>query len=132
MRLLNTFLLWAYAAGLLAEPTQKPLSPLGAQSLLETSGGLLLILLLIFGGAWLFRRFGQLPLGGRGLVTILGGAAVGPRERVVLVEVENTRLLLGVAPGQVRTLHLLTAEASETGGFAQQLQAAQADDEGPS
>jgi flagellar biogenesis protein FliO len=32
---------------------------------------------------------------------------VGARERVVLIEVENTRLLLGVAPGHVRTLHRL-------------------------
>jgi len=97
-------------------------SPLGSESLLQTTGGLLLILLLIFGGAWLFKRYGNLPLGGKGMVKVLGGASVGARERVVLVEVENTRLLLGVAPGQVRTLYELPAGAES---FQRQLAKAQ-------
>ena len=97
-------------------------SPLGTESLLQTSGGLVLILLLIFGGAWLFKRYGNLPLGGKGVVKVLGGASVGARERVVLVEVENTRLLLGVAPGQVRTLYELPAG---TESFERQLAKAQ-------
>jgi flagellar protein FliO/FliZ len=81
--------------------------PLGAESLLQTTGGLLLILILILGGAWLFKRFGHMPMGGKGVVKILGGVSVGAREKVVLIEVENVRLLLGVAPGHVRTLHRL-------------------------
>jgi flagellar protein FliO/FliZ len=90
-------------------PAKPPVevSPLGMQSLLETAGGLILILLLIFGMAWLFKRHGQLSLGGKGPVTLLGGISVGPRERVVVVSVEGTRLVLGVAPGQVRSLHVL-------------------------
>ncbi|MBT2969306.1 MAG: flagellar biosynthetic protein FliO [gamma proteobacterium symbiont of Ctena orbiculata] len=84
------------------------LPPLGAESLLSTAGGLLLVLAIIVGGAWLFKRYGQLPMGGKGLVRVVGGASLGTRERVVLIEVENNRLLLGVAPGQVRTLHVLT------------------------
>jgi flagellar protein FliO/FliZ len=94
-----------------ADSAQKQLgvsvSPLGADSLLSTVGGLLLVLAIIIGGAWLFKRYGQLPMGGKGIVRVVGGASVGPRERVVVVEVENQRLLLGVAPGQVRTLHIL-------------------------
>ena len=34
---------------------------------------------------------------------------VGPRERVVLVEVADRILVLGVAPGRVNTLHTLDA-----------------------
>jgi flagellar protein FliO/FliZ len=94
-----------------ADSAQKQLgvsvSPLGAESLLSTVGGLLLVLAIIIGGAWLFKRYGQLPMGGKGIVRVVGGASVGTRERVVVVEVENQRLLLGVAPGQVRTLHIL-------------------------
>ncbi|MGD8591147.1 MAG: flagellar biosynthetic protein FliO [Chromatiales bacterium] len=99
---------------LAAEPVERELTPLGVQSLLQTGGGLLLILLLIFVGAWLFKRYGQLPTLGKGLIRILGGVSVGPRERVMLLEVENTRLLVGVAPGQVRTLHILDGHRSET------------------
>ena len=90
-----------------AESGGNRLVPLGPQTLLETGGGLLLILLLIVGGAWLFKRYGNLPMGGKGVIKVLGGASVGARERVVLIEVENVRLLLGVAPGHVRTLHRL-------------------------
>lgn len=109
-----SLLLLLFTQGLLAaETAEKGLGvktpPLGTESLLQTSGGLLLILLLIFGGAWLFKRYGNLPLGGKGVVKVLGGASVGARERVVLVEVEHTRLLLGVAPGQVRMLYELPA-----------------------
>ena len=40
------------------------------------------------------------------MVKILGGANLGPRERVVIVEIEQTRLVLGVAPGRVSVLHV--------------------------
>ncbi|MCU7847899.1 MAG: flagellar biosynthetic protein FliO [Candidatus Thiodiazotropha sp. (ex Lucinoma kastoroae)] len=83
------------------------IAPLGTESLLSTAGGLLLVLGLIIGGAWLFKRYGTLPMGGKGLVRVVGGTSIGTREKVVVVEVENTRLLLGVAPGQIRTLHVL-------------------------
>jgi len=83
------------------------LEPMATSQLLQTAGGLLLVLLLIFGAAWLLKRYGQLPSGSKGLVRIIGSVSVGPRERVVMVEVEGTRLLLGVAPGRVERLHLL-------------------------
>ena len=99
---------------LAAEPVERELAPLGVQSLLQTGGGLFLILLMIIGGAWLFKRYGQLPTLGKGLIRILGGVSVGPRERVMLLEVDNTRLLVGVAPGQIRTLHILDSDRSVT------------------
>jgi flagellar protein FliO/FliZ len=72
-------------------------------------------LTLILGGfvavAWFARR--HLPgLGAQGMIRVVGSTAVGPRERVVVVEVEDTRLVLGVASGNVRLLHVLTAPPS--------------------
>ncbi len=37
---------------------------------------------------------------------LIGQLPVGPRERAVLIRVGQQQLLLGVAPGQVRTLHV--------------------------
>lgn len=70
----------------------------------------LLSLVLILGGfvavAWFARR--HLPgLGAQGAVKVVGSTAVGARERVVVVEVEGTWLLLGVGGGNVRVLHTL-------------------------
>ena len=67
----------------------------------------LLSLMLILGGfvavAWLVRRY--LPgVGKQGAVKVVGATMVGPRERVVVVEVDGTWLLLGVGAGQVRLL----------------------------
>ena len=42
--------------------------------------------------------------GKQGVVKVVGATMVGPRERVVVVEVDNTWLLLGVGAGQVRLL----------------------------
>lgn len=71
----------------------------------------LVSLVLILGGfvavAWFARR--HLPgLGAQGAIRVVGLTAVGPRERVVVVEVEDTRLVLGVGSGNVRLLHVLS------------------------
>ncbi|MGV8990976.1 MAG: flagellar biosynthetic protein FliO [Thiobacillus sp.] len=68
----------------------------------------LLSLILILGGfvavAWFARRY--LPgMGAQGVVKVVGTTAVGTRERVVVVEVDGTWLLLGVGGGNVRLLH---------------------------
>ena len=68
----------------------------------------LLSLVLILGGfiavAWFVRRY--LPgMGAQGVVKVVGTTAVGTRERVVVVEVDGTWLLLGVGGGNVRLLH---------------------------
>jgi len=78
--------------------------------------GMLLSLLLILGlfvlAAWLFKRY--LPQAGKsGPVKVVGATMVGPRERVVVVEVEGTWLVLGVGGGQVRTLHTLPKPGDE-------------------
>jgi len=64
--------------------------------------GLLLVTL------WLLKRVAA-PRGAASAVKVLGAAPVGPRERVVLVEVAGKVLVLGVAPGRVNTLHTLDA-----------------------
>jgi flagellar protein FliO/FliZ len=86
-------------------------APLGVESLLTTLIGLGFILALIFGAGWVLKRTVNLPGGGKGLVKILGGASLGSRERIVVVEVEETRLVLGIAPGRVQTLHVLDGDA---------------------
>ena len=66
--------------------------------------GLLFIVLLIFGLGWLMRRFGAGALMGGQSMKVVSALSVGPREKVVLVEVGDQQLLLGVAPGRVSHL----------------------------
>ena len=92
---------------------QGPEDPFSYQVLLRMSGGLLLVVALVFAAAWGVRRFGRLPTAGSGTLQLLGGIAVGQRERVVLIKAGNERLLLGVAPGRVQMLHTLVGETRE-------------------
>ena len=66
-----------------------------------------IVLAVIVGSAWLLRRFSPGQMGAGGAVKVIGGVALGPKERLVLVEIGETWLVLGVAPGQVNTLHTL-------------------------
>lgn len=86
---------------------------LGAGYLIQFSLGLLVVLLGVLALAWLLKRVGRLQ-GGNGALMALGGLSLGPRERVVLVQVGREQLLIGVAPGQVQALHVLD-QPVETG-----------------
>ena len=85
--------------------------PSWAMAATDTAGSMLTVLLsltLILGGfvavAWLARRY--LPgIGSQGVVKVVGTTSVGARERVVVVEMDGTWLMLGVGGGNVRLLH---------------------------
>ncbi|MDE2366759.1 MAG: flagellar biosynthetic protein FliO [Betaproteobacteria bacterium] len=74
-------------------------------SMLQVMLGLGIVLALMAGLAWLLKRFAGTQRGASGVIRVIGGSAVGQRERVVLVEVADTWLVIGVAPGQVSALH---------------------------
>jgi flagellar protein FliO/FliZ len=74
-----------------------------AFGLLQTVLGLAFVIALIFATGWVMRRIA--PHGvTRGPIRIIASAAIGPRERVVLVRCQNEILTLGVAPGHVSLL----------------------------
>ena len=82
-------------------------------SLLQVLFGLGLVLGAIAGTAWLLRRLAPGQISAAGSLRVVGGVAVGPKERVVLVDVGDTRLVLGVAPGHVSTLHQMPRPVME-------------------
>jgi len=90
-----------------AAPPAVAASALPAGSIIQVVAGLAAVLALVAALAWLLRRYSGLRGSGTGVIRIVGGAAVGQRERIVLVEVGATWLLVGVAPGQVRALHTM-------------------------
>ena len=70
--------------------------------------GLLLVLGLIFVLAWLLRRVQQAGPAGKGqVIDIVGSRALGPRDRLMLVQVGNEQILLGLSPGSITALHVL-------------------------
>lgn len=82
---------------------------LGLAAFGKTAAALALVIALIFLCAALVRRLGPGRQGRGNILRVVSSAAVGTRERVVVVEIEGTWLVLGVTSGQVNTLHTLPA-----------------------
>lgn len=76
--------------------------------------GLVVVLAAVFGAALLFKRWRGFTAGGSNGIEVLAHASVGSKERVVIVRVAGSRLLLGVATGQVSLLQTLPPEAPAT------------------
>jgi flagellar protein FliO/FliZ len=85
--------------------------------LLQWSLAMAAVLAAIIGLAWLMRRLGKFSSIQSARFRVLAALPVGTRERVVLVQVGDKQLVLGVAPGQVRSLCVL--EGSELIGAAE-------------
>lgn len=98
-------------------------SPLSTANLVDTGVGLLVVVAIMLGLAWLVKRYIQVPGVGKGQVQVLGGVSLGAREKAVLLTVEGKRLLVGVAPGRVQTLLVLNDAAADESAFAAQLEA---------
>ncbi|CAG0945124.1 Flagellar protein FliO [Gammaproteobacteria bacterium] len=104
MRKLFIPLLAALPAVALAQSAPTAL-PQGSAGLFQVFLGLAVVIAALVASLWLIKRL-SIPRGGAaGALRVVAGAAVGPRERVVLVEVQDTWLVVGVAPGQVSALH---------------------------
>ena len=70
--------------------------------------GLALIVGILFAGAYLLRKLnGGRSFGNAGPLRVVGGLLLSTRERIVLVEVGDTWIVVGIVPGQIKTLHTL-------------------------
>lgn len=88
------------------------------QAIVRILVALLAIVGLILAGGWLLRRHAGGRATASGQMRVLGALPVGQRERVVLVQIGQTQLLLGVAPGRVQTLHVLETPVAGVGEAA--------------
>jgi flagellar protein FliO/FliZ len=86
-------------------PVPPPATAVSSGSILQVIVSLLFVLGAIVLVAWILKRI-NLPQNAAGsALKVISGVAVGQRERIVLVEVNDTWLVVGVAPGQVTALH---------------------------
>lgn len=80
---------------------------LAAGTYLQATLGLVFIVALLLAAAWAARKVSGGKAFGQGQLKVVSGIALGPKERIVLVEVEDQWLVIGIVPGQIRTLHRL-------------------------
>ncbi len=104
MKIRITLLLLSATAAPRLAAAQAAAAPELGGSLLQMLLGLGVVLLLLFASLYLLKRLAAPRGAAAGLLRIVAGTAVGTRERVVVVEVGDTWLVLGVAPGRVTPL----------------------------
>ena len=98
----------AVAAQAVSPAPSTAVAPVSSAGIWQVFLGLAVVLAAIGGSAWLIKRLVPGQIGAGGVLKMVGGMMVGPKERVVLVEIGETWLLLGVTAGQVNALHTMS------------------------
>ncbi|WP_163559786.1 flagellar biosynthetic protein FliO [Halomonas sp. NO4] len=94
-------------------------SLVGMATLGKTAAALALVVVIIFVCTALLRRWGgHTRMAGHHL-QVVASTALGNRERLVIVEVEDTWLVLGVGGGQVTKVHEMPAPPTPEGAPAE-------------
>jgi flagellar protein FliO/FliZ len=80
----------------------QPASPLSVSSLTQLTLSLIAIVALILAISWLLKRLKLASPRGSGQIAVVDELSVGPRERIVLIRVGESQVLVGVgAAGMV-------------------------------
>jgi len=87
--------------------TRPVIDPLSNANIIQVVAGLLFVLLMVIVIAWMVRRVGGIRLSGGNGLNIICGMSMGARDRVVLLQVGEEQVLIGVSPGRIQTLHVL-------------------------
>ena len=73
-------------------------------SFLQMLFGLALVLGLLFAGVWFLKKLGGTVGPANAIARVVSATPVGTRERIVIVELGQTWLVLGVTPSSINTL----------------------------
>ena len=94
-----------------AEQVAAKVAPVSGGSVASQLGqmllGLLAVVAVIFLLAWVLRRVQQMTPGGGQVIKLVSSQALGPRDRLILVQVGGEQILLGLSAGRITPLHVL-------------------------
>ena len=112
-----------------AVPAVSPSSLFTGDYLLQVIGSFVVVILLLVGVLVLLRRFNGVSSQMSGNMRVVSSVGVGQRERVVLLQVGEEQILVGVGPGNVRKIHafdepVVEPSASTTPSFSDVLKVA--------
>jgi flagellar protein FliO/FliZ len=79
----------------------QPASPVSVGSVAQLALSLAAIVALILAVSWVLKRLKLGAIRGRGEITVIDQLSLGPRERILLVRVGGSQVLIGVGAGGV-------------------------------
>lgn len=94
-----------------AAPAVSPSSLFTGDYLLQVVGSFVVVILLLVAVLVMLKRFNGVSTSMGGDMRVVSSVGVGQRERAVLLQVGEHQVLLGVGPGNVRTLHIFDEPA---------------------
>jgi flagellar protein FliO/FliZ len=97
---------------LYAEPAAAPAVGVTLGHTLKLLGGMLAVLAMIGVCAWVLKQLPIVRNQRGGTLKVLESVSLGTRDRMLLVDVEGTRLLIGVGATGMACLHVLGARAA--------------------
>jgi flagellar protein FliO/FliZ len=77
---------------------------------LNWSIGLIIVLGIFFACVWFMKKMGALQINAKDNMKVVGGLSLGMREKLVLVQLGEKQLLLGITPGNIEKLMVLEGE----------------------
>ena len=98
--------------------------------ILGLGASMLIVVATVIALGWLYSRMRFSGTGSGDVINIVASRTLGPKERLVLIEVADQQLLVGITATQVQTLHrfensvVVGRAADESMGFADRLRAA--------
>jgi flagellar protein FliO/FliZ len=92
-----------------AAPTAAPSATTPVIGTLRVTLAMFLVLGAVLAAGWFTRRLRGAGGASAGGLEVLAQVSLGTRERAVLLRVAGRQVLIGVAPGNVRTLHVIDA-----------------------
>ena len=105
-----------------ADTAAAPPSAVSSGQLLQLVGGMLAVLVLIGVCAWASRLLPFVRNSRNSTLKIVENFALGARERMLLVEVDGKRLLIGVSAAGMSCLHVFDSAPNSGNQFAERLQ----------
>jgi flagellar protein FliO/FliZ len=87
----------------------QPASPVSVGSVTQLALSLAAIIALILAVSWVLKRLKLGTVRGRGEIAVIDQLSLGPRERIVLVRVGESQVLVGVSAGGLVGLTPLAA-----------------------
>lgn len=103
------------------------MEPLSIGSMLQVFAGLAAVLLLFGGLVFVLKRMGSFRQNQGGRMHVVDGVSVSARDRILLIQVGDKQVLVGVSPGGISPMTVfdepvISLQEANENGFAGQLQ----------
>jgi len=111
-------------------PTLVSAPGIGGGDVLGVGISMFIVVAVIIVLGWLYSRSRIVGGGATGVINVIASRALGPKERLLVVEVADQQLLVGMTASAVQTLHVfekpvcVVEKTGKAAGFAGRLQKA--------